>query len=121
MNKPSFLAPRIPKLHAVYLRLGHARLLQSRTDDAIVWLAKSRSAHPSYPLVHALLAAAYALKGETDHAVAELAEARSLGGEGFMSSIARLRADSRFETTAGRALRDATYFTGLRKAGMPEE
>jgi hypothetical protein len=44
-----------------------------------------------------------------------------LGGEGFMSSIARLRANSRFETLAGHILRDATYFTGLRKAGVPEE
>jgi TolB-like protein/DNA-binding winged helix-turn-helix (wHTH) protein/Tfp pilus assembly protein PilF len=110
-----------PRLHEVYLRLGQARLLQSRTEDAIVWFAKSRSAHPTYPHVHAWLAAAYALKGETDDAAAELAEARRLGGEGYMSSMARLRADSRFETPAGRTLRDATYFTGLRKAGVPEE
>jgi adenylate cyclase len=114
------LSPLDPLLHMVYFRLGQASLLQSRADDAIVWLAKSRRAYPNYPLVHAWLAAAHGLKGETDHAVAELAEARSLGGEG-MSSIAHLRADSRFETAAGRALRDATYFAGLRKAGVPEE
>jgi predicted Zn-dependent protease len=105
----------------VYLRLGRARLLQSRTDDAIVWLEKSRSTHPSYSFTHAWLAAAYGLKGETDHAAAELAEARTLGGKGFMSSIARVRADSRFETPAGRTLRDAIYFVGLRKAGVPEQ
>jgi adenylate cyclase len=115
------LSPRDPYLHEVYLRLGRARLLQSLTDDAIVWLEKARSTHPTYPPVHPWLAAAYGLKGETDHAAAELAEARRLFGVGSMSSIARLRVDSRFETPAGHALRDATYFTGLRKAGMPEE
>jgi adenylate cyclase len=115
------LSPQDPQLHMAYFRLGQARLLQSRTEDAIVWLAKSRSAHPTYPLVHAWLAAAYGIKGETDHAAAELAEARRLGGKGFMSSMARLRADSRFETPAGISLRDATYYTGLRKAGVQEE
>jgi tetratricopeptide (TPR) repeat protein len=115
------LSAQNPGVYAVYLRFGQVRLLQSRTEDAIIWLEKSRSAHSTYPLVHAWLAAAYGLKGQTDHAAAELAEARRLGGEGYMSSIARLRADSRFETPAGRTLRDATYFTGLRKAGVQEE
>ena len=115
------LSPRDPQLHMAYLRFGQARLLQSRTDDAIVWLERSRSTNPTYPFVHAWLAAAYGLKGETVHAAAELAEARRLGGEGSMSSIARLRSDSRFETPASRTLRDAIYFTGLVKAGMPEE
>jgi TolB-like protein len=115
------LSPQDPQLHAVYLRLGQARLLQSRTEDAIVWLEKSRSTHSTYPPVHAWLAAAYGLKGETLHAAAELSEARRLGSVGFMSSIARLKADSRFETPAGRALNDATYYIGLRKAGVPEE
>ena len=121
LEQALLLSPQDPQLYAVYLRFGQARLLQSRTEDAIVWLEKSRSAHPSYPFVHAWLAAAYGLKGHSDHAAAELAEARRLGGEGSMSSIARLRADSRFETPAGRTLRDATYFVGLRKAGLPEE
>jgi TolB-like protein/Tfp pilus assembly protein PilF len=121
LEQALFLSPQDPQIQMVYFRFGQARLLQSRTEDAIVWLAKSRSAHPTYPFVHAWLAAAYGLKGETVHAAAELAEARRLGGEGSMPSIARLRADSRFETPAGHILRDATYFTGLRKAGVPEE
>src|SRR5437868_4048862 len=89
------LSPRDPDLYAFFELLGRAHLLQSRTDEAIVWLEKSRgAASPAYPFVHGYLAAAYALKGESDHAAAELAEARRLGGAGF-SSIARLRADSR--------------------------
>ena len=50
----------------------------------------------------------------------ELAEARRLGGATFMLSLAHLRAQSFFETPAGRALEEATYFAGMRKAGMPE-
>jgi adenylate cyclase len=87
LEQALLLSPQDPQLHMVYLRLGQARLLQSRTEDAIVWLEKSRSTHSTYCLVHALLAAAYGLKGESVHAAAELAEARRLGSVGFMSSI----------------------------------
>ena len=37
------------------------------------------------------------------------------------SSIARLKAAQYFEVPKVRALREATHFAGLRKAGMPEE
>jgi predicted Zn-dependent protease len=57
-------------------------LLQSGTDEAIVWLEKARSVLPAAPLVHIRLASAYALKGETERAAAELAEARRRRGEG---------------------------------------
>jgi Tfp pilus assembly protein PilF len=46
-------------------------LLQSRTEEAIVWLEKARSANPGLPVAHAYLASAYALKGETERASAE--------------------------------------------------
>ena len=55
-------------------------LLQSRTDEAIVWLEKARNAMPAHPIFR-LLASAYALKGETERAAAELAEARRLVGD----------------------------------------
>ena len=35
------------------LRIGVVHLLQSRTDEAIVWLEKARSANPAAPRVHA--------------------------------------------------------------------
>jgi hypothetical protein len=66
-------------------------------------------------------AAACALGGETERATTELAEARRLSSEGSYSSVARLRATTRYEAQAIRALCEATYFAGLRKAGMPEE
>ena len=51
--------------------------------------------------------------------VAELAEARRLVGDDRYSSIARLRAVVSWG--APKDLVEATYFAGLRKAGIPEE
>jgi hypothetical protein len=102
-------------------RIGEVHLLQSRTDEAIVWLEKARSANSELTYVHAFLAAAYALRGETERAAAELAEARRLRGEGIFSSVSRLRDSGYWGVPKVRALFEATYFPGLREAGMPEE
>ena len=96
-------------------------LLQSHTDEAIVWLEKARSAVPAASLVHAWLASAYARKGETERAAAELAEARKLAGDDRFSSIACVKARSTWGVSKTRALVETTYFAGLRKAGMPEK
>ena len=90
------LSPRDPGVGTWYNRIGHAYLLQSRTDEAIVWLERARIAIPATPAVHANLAAAYALNGKSERAAAELAEARRLRGEGSYSSIARLRATGEY-------------------------
>ena len=86
------LSPRDPQIGLFYFRIGFAHLLQSRTDEAIVWCEKARNATPAHPLFRALLASAYALNGEIERAAAELAEARRLVGDDRYSSIARLRA-----------------------------
>jgi predicted Zn-dependent protease len=105
-----------------YFLIGTVHLLQSCTDEAIVWLEKARGAMPAYPLNHSWLASAYALKGETEPAAAELAEARKLDGGDLFSSIAHLKAHRwRSWGPKIRALFEVTYFAGLRKAGMPEE
>jgi tetratricopeptide (TPR) repeat protein len=78
------LSPRDPHMGNIYWRIGLAHLLQSRTDDAILWLEKARTANPALSFVHAWLASAYALKGKTERAAAELAKARSLRGQGLM-------------------------------------
>ena len=98
-------------------------LLQSRIDEAIVWLEKGRSARPTVPFPRSRLASAYALRGETERAAAELAEARGLSGGDLFSSIAHLKAHpgAWLGVPKTRALYEATYFAGLRKAGMPEE
>jgi adenylate cyclase len=114
------LSPRDPLIWWAYLQIGRARLLQSRIDEAIVWLEKARNAAPVHPDMRLLLAAAYGLKGETERAAAELAEARRLRGEGSYSSIARMKTGA-FGLPKLRALSEATVFAGWRKAGMPEE
>ncbi|HEY1432525.1 MAG TPA: hypothetical protein VGF39_12980, partial [Stellaceae bacterium] len=76
-----------------------------------------RSANPEHPNVHVDLAAAYALKGETDRAATELAEARRLSSDGRYSSITRLKAAAHWGVPKIHALYEATYFVGLRKAG----
>jgi len=115
------LSPRQPNIATWYFWVGEAHLLQSHIDDAILWFEKARTANEALPYVHGYLAAAYALKGETDRATAELAEARRLAGEGSWSSIARLRANTRYETPAILALAEAIFYEGMRKAGVPEE
>jgi TolB-like protein/class 3 adenylate cyclase len=115
------LSPRDPYLGNWQIRIGEAHLLQSHIDDAILWLEKAKPALPVWLGVRGYLASAYALKGNNERAAAELAEARKLGGEGFWKSIAQRRANARYETSAIRALAEATYYEGLRKAGMPEE
>jgi len=96
-------------------------LLQSRTDEAILWLEKARGANPALPGPHAWLASAYALNGDSERAAAELAEARRLSGDRRYSRIARLQAVGDFGAPKVRALHETTFFAGLRKAGMPEE
>ena len=114
------LSPHDPQLGLWYLRIGQVHLLQSRTDEAIIWLEKARGARPAVSFFRAWLAAAYALKGERERASAELAEARRLVTDDRYSSIARF-SRGYWGVPKIRALFEATYFAGLRKAGVPEE
>src|SRR5262249_29251939 len=106
-----------------YYLIGTVHLLQLHTDEAIVWFEKARSALPTLSFPRSRLASAYALRGETQHAAAELAEAQRLEGGNLFSSIAQVKAfpGAWLGVPKMRALYEATYFAGLRKAGMPEE
>jgi adenylate cyclase len=115
------LSPRDPAIGNWYDRMGRMCLLQSRTDKAIAWLEKARGVNPVHPSVRASLASAYALKGQTDRAATELAEARRLSPDGRYASVTRIKASAQWGVPKVRALFEATYFAGLRKAGMPEE
>jgi len=114
------LSPRDPGLGVWYQQIGQVHLLHLRTDEAILWFEKARSANPAHPMFHADLAAAYALNGETERAAAELAEARRLSGGDIYASISRLQAflGHNSKLPKYRALAEATYFAGLRKAGV---
>jgi len=115
------LSPRDPQIGLFYLRIGHAHLLQSRIDEAIVWYEKARNAAPAHPRFRTFLASAYALKGEINRATAELAEARRLVGDDRYSGITGFRASGSWGVPKICALVETTYFAGLRKAGIPEK
>ena len=114
------LSPRDPYIFNRYLVIGEVHLLQSRTEEAIVWLERARAANPASVFPRTWLASAYALKGDVDHAINELAEAHRLGSSGGYYSINRMRGGY-WGTPAIRALHEATFFAGLRKAGVPEK
>jgi len=119
------LSPHDRVLASWYWMIGAAHLLSARTDDAVRWLEKARSAYAGAHHIQAALAAGYGLKGEKERASIALGEARRLSNR--YSSIARLKGAP---PAAGRqwlaepkirALSEPTYFAGLRLAGMPEE
>jgi tetratricopeptide (TPR) repeat protein len=115
------LSPRDPAIPIWYQWIGIVHLLQSQVDGAVLWLERARNANRVHPGIRANLASAYALKGETDRAAAELAEARRLSPDDRYSSLARLQPVGYFGVPKVRALYEATYFRGLQLAGMPEE
>jgi TolB-like protein/DNA-binding winged helix-turn-helix (wHTH) protein len=115
------LSPHDPFLGVWYFRIGQARLLQSRVDEAISWLEKAHDANTAYPFAPTWLAAAYGLKGDLPRAAAELADARKVPGNGAPGNIAAARAISARDFAAPRtqALLEATYLAGLHQAGVP--
>jgi adenylate cyclase len=102
------VSPRDPDIGSWYYLIGTVHLLQSRTDEAIVWLEKGCSVQPDIPSHHSRLAAAYALKGETERATAELTEASRLDGGGLFTSIAQVKASRWRGAPKIRALFEAT-------------
>jgi tetratricopeptide (TPR) repeat protein len=113
------LSPRDPMIGVWFGRIGLAYLLQSHFDEAIYWLEKARSASPALPYIHARLASTYALKGETERAREELANARHLSHDDHYASIAHLSTEY-LGVPKVRALFRDVYFAGLQIAGMPK-
>jgi adenylate cyclase len=115
------LSPRDPQIGYWYHRIGQVHLLQSRIQEAIPWLEKGRSAIPTFPLAYSFLGAAYALNGETERGIMELAETYRLSGKVWVSTIADMKVTGYWGPPKIRALYEAVYFDGLRKLGVPEE
>jgi adenylate cyclase len=111
--------PSGPGIAPWYGRMGVMQLLESHTDEAIASLEKARGENARLPFVHAYLAAAYALNGQTERARAELTEAQRLS-KGY-SSIVNVAKSVWFDNPKIRTLAEATYFPALRQAGLPEE
>ena len=117
MEQAIRLSPRDPQIGLFYHQIGRVHLLQSRVELAIPWLERARNAIPEATYVHAMLTSAHALKGDSERAAGELAQLSS----GRHPSLARARAAGYFGVPKVRALYEATFFAGLRNAGIPEE
>jgi TolB-like protein/Flp pilus assembly protein TadD len=114
------LSPRDPLIANYCFPIGVVHLLQSRTDEAILWFERARNANPTLPHARSYLAAAYAIQGEVRAAAVELAAARKIRGREFHSSITRLKSVAYFGVPTVGAQFDAPFFAGLNKAGVPE-
>jgi tetratricopeptide (TPR) repeat protein len=93
-------------------------LLLGHVDQAIDLLRKARAENPRSFVFHLWLAGALGFKGDLDDARAALAEAIKLKPE--MNSLKQMRASSPGNSDYV-ALREKTFYVGLRRAGMPEE
>ena len=114
------LSPRDPGIWLFYYWTGVAHLLQSRVDESQSWFERARTANPSQPLPHAYLAASCALSGDIPRAQGELRHARNLSGDDRFASIARMKGARFYGVPRIYELFEATYFTGLRKAGLQD-
>jgi len=124
LEKSIRLSPRDPFLYLWYTRLGTVYFFQGGLDEAVLWLEKARRANSPFPKPHALLAAAYGLKGDLAHAAAELAEAAGAlkrRNSNRFGTIAKVRENSGYNTPLLHDRFEEYLITGLRKAGMPEE
>jgi tetratricopeptide (TPR) repeat protein len=111
-----------------YSHVGWCKSMTGSLEALIPAQEKACNASTLHAIVLTFLASAYALEGRTERAAVVLAEACKLSRDGRCSSIARLKADGISWGSSGywgtptiRTLFEATYFAGLRKAGMPEE
>jgi Flp pilus assembly protein TadD len=121
IERAMVISPGDPYRASWYFGIGRVHLLQSRINEAMLWLEKARSLNPHDPQVHAWLVAACAVSGEIERARAELTEARGLSYDGRYSSIARLNDAGYFGVPKIRKRIEDTYLAGLRRAGMPED
>jgi TolB-like protein/class 3 adenylate cyclase/Tfp pilus assembly protein PilF len=112
------LSPYGPGIAPWYGRIGVIQLLEAHTEEAIASLEKAKNGNPRLLFVHAHLAAAYALEGQTQRAQTELAAARA--PDSIYFSLANVMKSRWYDNPKVRALAETTYFEGLRKAGLPE-
>jgi TolB-like protein/Tfp pilus assembly protein PilF len=131
------LSPRDPNIGYWFFRIGRVHLLQSRTDEAIIWLEKARRVAPALPFVHFSLSPPPTASKARPSAPPPSSPKPigEDGPDGFGCAAWVMyrprRCHYRALPTCGptvfwgpqkvRLLCEATFFVGLRKAGLPEE
>jgi adenylate cyclase len=107
------LSPRDPLLLLWYLPKGWAALNAERYEEAIEFAIRAAEAHPEFPDVYAVRAAAEGQLGRVD-------AGRSTLDELLRRMPALTVGDERLNRPFCRAGDRERFLTGLRKAGLPE-
>jgi tetratricopeptide (TPR) repeat protein len=118
VEKAIRLNPHDQTLASHHATLGFCHLLLGHVDQAIDLLTKARAENPRSYVFHLWLAGALGFKDDLDEARTALAEAIKLKPK--TNSLKQLSASSPGNSDYV-ALRDKTFYVGLRRAGMPEE
>jgi TolB-like protein/Flp pilus assembly protein TadD len=114
------LNPRDPNIADHFFVLGNAQILLGRSDEAITSLRRASAANPRLWYVHMYLAAAYGMQQRIDEAKHELAESLRLRPE-FASLAAIKAAMPQYDYLSRLTQAQETLFTGMRRAGLPDE
>jgi tetratricopeptide (TPR) repeat protein len=114
------LNPRDPNIADHFFVLGKAQILLGRSDEAIESLRRANAANPRLWYVHMDLAAAYGMQQRIDEAKPELAESLRLRPE-FASLAAIKAAMPQYDYLSRLTQAQETVFTGMRRAGLPDE
>jgi adenylate cyclase len=114
------LNPRDPNIADHFFVLGKAQILLGRSDEAIASLQRASAANPRLWYVHMDLAAAYGMQQRIDEAKRELAESLRLRPE-FASLAAIKAAMPQYDYLSRLGQAQETVFTGMRRAGLPDE
>jgi adenylate cyclase len=118
------ISPHDPFIGFNYYRLGLAHLLLGHTDEAIHWYEKAIPLYDCPACAYVELGAALSLKGDKVAAQAALAAFKRVTiRHKNDTTIAKMKRwlDSDSKDPKYLALRERTIYTGLRKAGVPEE
>jgi tetratricopeptide (TPR) repeat protein len=115
------VGPSYHNVYFYYYGLGACHVLLGHLDEAIDLLNKAKTANAHFFWVHMYLAVAYGLRGDIDDAHAALAD--MMQNSPRYRTLAELRKSPglRMSDPAIASLMEQTVFTGLRRAGMPEE
>ena len=120
LEKAIQLEPLSPQIYTNYAALSSAHLLLGHTDQAVEFARKARAANPLVDYVHLELAEALGLRGDLDEAKAAIGEFLKLRPQ--INTLAKIRQTFFARVTPEfEALAEKTVWTGLRRAGMPDE
>jgi TolB-like protein/class 3 adenylate cyclase/Tfp pilus assembly protein PilF len=118
------LNPGSAEIHFFYFWIGYDHLLMDHVDRAVDYLGKACAALPQSGGYRLFLASALGLRGDTDEAKKELAEAVKFRPAGETSSMTKLLSSANFHDVGAPkffAMRKKTFEAGLLRAGLPED